>query len=166
MDITIPIIMVITLFAVLGSVYLQVRRGVKPRIKLHFADGSDQIAYRAKEETSVAIHMENKGTLSLPKVTATHMHIFVYAPTSLLLKALRDNYGRSTTATYKAPADGLFQGMHCISFKEDLYLFYKETEVLTLNVQMPAETGRHTIKIAVLSDQGDLGVHRLDIIIY
>ena len=87
------IITSITLLAIISSVYLELRRQIKPKIKVYFPNGSTQVSYRTKEEIDVAIHIKNTGRFGFPKPAATNMSFFVYAPTSLLLKCV--NRGKS-----------------------------------------------------------------------
>ncbi len=165
MDTVILAIISVTLFVILGSVYLEVRRQIKPRIKVYFPDGSTETRYKAKEEASVAIHIKNIGTFGFPKPVATNVSLFIYAPPPLLLKTLQCA-SRSNTRLVKAPLGGIFGGMHYLSVEEVLNLFHGEEETMTVLTQMPEETGKQTIKVAVLSDEGDLGIHELEIIVF
>ena len=158
------IIVSITLIAILGSVYLEIRRQIKPRIRIYFPDGSTRATYKAKEETNVAIHTTNVGRRGFPKPAATNMSFFVYAPPPLLLKKLQAG-NESDTELVKAPLGGIFAGMHYLRVEKALNLFHEEEESITVLIQIPEQTGKQTIKIAVLSYEGDLGVHQLDIFV-
>ena len=160
------IIASVTLVAVLSHVYLEARRQTKPRIKVYFPDGSTQILYRAKEEANVAIHFKNYGRFGFPKPPATSISVFVYTPTSFLLKTLKSHAGGSDNTVVEAPSGGIFGGMHYLGLSEYLALFHQEEEIIVVHMQMPECTGKYTMKLAVLSDEGDLGVHNLDIIVY
>jgi len=46
-----------------------------------------------------------------------------------------------------------------------ILLFHKEEEVITLAMQMPEKTGDYPVKVPISSDEGDLGIHELKIII-
>ena len=166
MDTVILAIISVTLFVILGSVYLEVRRQIKPRIKIYFPDGSTKTSYRAKEETNVSIHIQNIGRIGFPKPVAKNIRLFVYTPTSFLLKELRWS-GESETDVRKAPSGGIFGGMHYLTLPPTVHvnLFHIEEEAMAVLMQMPEETGKQTIKVAVLSDEGDLGIHELEIIV-
>ncbi len=159
------IITLITLVVILGSVYLEMRRQIKPGIKVYFPDGSTQVRYRAKEEVPMSIHIQNKGRFGFPKPAATKIGIFIYAPTTFLLKELRGGEDRDTEIV-KAPSGGIFGGMHYLGIEETFILFHKEEEVITVDMQMPQDTGKYSIKVTILSEQGDLGIHQLDIVVY
>ncbi len=167
MDTIVVIIVSITLLAILASIYLEIRRQIKPRIKAYFPDGSSEASYKAKEETNLTIHVQNKGRLGFPKPVAKNMSLYVYTPTSILLKELRW-LGQSETQVREAPLGGIFAGMHYLSLPAvvTMSLFHKEEEAVTILMQMPEQTGKQTIKVAVFSDEGDLGVHELEIIIF
>ena len=166
MDTIVVIIVSITLLTILGSIYLEIRRQVKPRIKVYFPDGSTRASYRAKEETNVTMHVQNKGRLGFPKPVARNISLFVYTPTSFLLKELRW-LGQSETTVREAPSGGIFGGMHYLSLPPPvaMNLFHIEEEAVTILMQMPEKTGKQTIKVAIFSDEGDLGVHHLDIFV-
>ena len=164
MNTTIVIITSITLFVIVSSLYLEMRRQAKPKIKVYFPDGSTRASYKAKEEADVAIHIRNIGRRGFPKPAATKMGLFVYAPTPLLLKRLQCG-STSNTELIKAPLSGVFGGMHYLQVERIINLFYGEEEAITVLMQMPEETGKQTIKIATLSDQGDLGIHEVEICI-
>jgi hypothetical protein len=163
MNIAMLIIISITLAV---SVYLALRRQVKPRIKVYFPDDSTQASYRAKEETNIAIHIKNRGRFGFPKPVATNMTIFVYTPISFSLRKLK-YMDVSETRVAKAPSGGIFGGMHYLTLSPNvnLNLFHGEEETITALMQMPEETGKQTIKVAVFSNEGDLGVHELEIIV-
>ena len=160
------IITLVTLFVILGSVYLEMRRQTKPRIKVCFPGGSTQMSYQVKEEANVAIHIQNRGRLGFPKPVARNVHAFIYTPTNFLLKELRWS-GESETRVQKAASGGIFGGMNYLTTPVDLIinLFHGEEETTTVHMQMPEETGVYPIKVAVLSSEGDLGVHELKIIV-
>jgi hypothetical protein len=161
METTVVIIVSVTLLAILGSIYLEIRRQIKPKIKIYFPDGSTQMRYRAKEESNIAIHIKNTGTLGFPKPAATEIVIFVYMP--LIFSPTKLQYSqRASTIVLKAPTGGLFSNMQYLAIG-DIVLFHKEEEVITLSTQLPEATGKYPVKVAILSDQGDLGVHQLDI---
>lgn len=166
MDTAIVIIASVTLVAVLSHVYLEARGQIKPRIKVYFPDGSTQASYKAKEEANVAIHIKNSGRFGFSKPAAKNMGFFVNAPPCLLLKKLQVQSGsQSETQLIKAPLSGIFGGMHYLSIERALNLFHGEEEAIIVLMQMPQETGKQTIKVAVLSDEGDLGIHELQIIV-
>ena len=167
MDTIVVIIVSVTLIAIVGSVYLEIRRQIKPRIKVYFPDGSTQASYKAKEETNVAIHVQNKGRLGFPKPVAKDIGIFVYTPINFSLRKL-EYLGMSETSVRKAPSGGIFGGMHYLSLPATvaMNLFHTEEETITVLTQMPEETGKQTIKVAIYSDEGDLGVHELTIIVF
>ena len=164
MDTIVVIIVSITLLAILASIYLQIRGQTKPRIRVYFPDGSTKISYRAKEETPVAIHFQNKGRLGFPKPASTNLSIVVYTMPTFLLKEFRwtDN---SSPYVKQAPSGGIFGGMHYMGGSTTLMLFHKEEEVITVVTQMPEKTGNYPVKVAISSDQGDLGIHTLEIIV-
>ena len=165
MDTIVVIIVSVTLIAIFGSVYLEVRGQIKPRIRVYFPDGSTQISYKAKEEAPIAIHIKNSGRFGFPKPVVTEISILVYAPTNLLLKEFQCAGGDDNNLK-KAPLGGIFGGMHYLGGKTTLMLFDKEEEVITVLMQMPEQTGKQTLKIATESKQGDLSVHNLEIIVY
>ena len=167
MDTIVVIIVSVTFIAIVGSVYLEIRRQIKPRIKVYFPDGSTQASYKAKEETNVAIHIKNIGRRGFPKPVATNINIFVYTPISFSLSKL-EYLGMSRTGVEKAPLGGIFGGMHYLSLSPDvtMNLFHREEETIRVLMQMPEETGKQTVKGAIFSDEGDLGVHNLDIVVY
>jgi len=78
MNTVLLIIASVTLAAVLSHVYLEARRQTKPRIKVYFPDGSTRISYKAKEEASIAIHIQNRGRFGFPKPVARDMCLFVF----------------------------------------------------------------------------------------
>ena len=160
------IITSITLLVIFGSVYLEIRRQIRPRIKIYFPDGSTRIAYKAKEEINLSINFKNKGWFSLPKPVARNIHLFVYGPSTFLLKELRWA-SRVQTDVMEAPSGGIFGDMHYLGLPGTVMvnLFHKEEETATILVQMPEKTGRYTFKVAIFSDEGDLGIHELEIII-
>ena len=164
MDTIVVIIVSITLIAIISSVYLEIRRQIKPRIKVYFPDGSTQARYRAKEETNIAIHIQNSGRVGFPKPVARKINIFVYAPTNFLLKEIR-YAGMADTDVTQAPTGGIFGGMQYFTIQNALSLFQKEEEVITFVTQMPENTGKYSIKVAISSDEGDLGIHELEIIV-
>jgi hypothetical protein len=164
MYITILIITSLTLLVVLGFCYLEIRRQIKPRIKIYFPDGSTRASYKAREETNVTLHIKNSGRLAFPKPAATEMTLYVYAPTSFQLKKLE--YGnKSETVVNDAPAGGIFRDMRYLSMTGTFDLFHQEEEVVTVLMQMPEKTGKYTIKVPVTSREGDLGIHELEIIV-
>ena len=167
MSTVIVIIVSITLLAILASIYLEIRRQIKPRIKVFFPDGSTKISYRAKEETNVAIHIQNRGRLGFSKPVATNISAFVYAPTGFSLRKL-EYLGMSETRVRKAPSGGIFGGMHYLSLPAtvSMNLFHTEEETITVVTQMTEETGKQTIRVAIFSDEGDLGVHELEVIVF
>ena len=167
MSTTVLIITSITLFVILASIYLEIRRQIKPRIMVYFPDGSTRASYRAKEETNVALHIRNKGRFGFPKPVATNISIYVYTPISFSLRKL-EYLGMSETRVRKAPSGGIFGGMHYLSLAATvtMNLFHAEEETITVLTQMPEETGKQTIKVAIVSDEGDLGVHELEIIVF
>ena len=151
-----------TLLAVLGSIYLEIRRQTKPTIRVYFPDGSKRISYRAKEQANIAIHIKNIGRFGFPKPAATEMAIFVYMPLSFLPTKLE--YAPTIhTKIGKAPSGGLFSNMQYLAIGH-MQLFHNEEEVITLSTGLPEATGRYFIKTAVTSGQGDLGVHQLEVI--
>ena len=164
MSTTVLIITSVTLFVILGSIYLEIRRQIKPRIKVYFPDGSTQASYKPKEEVSIALHITNIGRFGFPKPAATEVGMSVYTPITFLLKRLEygDEYVDEVT---RASSGGIFGGMHYIGAKLGLYLSHKEEEVVKLLAEMPEDTGRYPIKVSILSDQGDLGIHELEIIV-
>ena len=164
MDTIIITIVSITLLAILGSIYVEIRRQIKPRIKVYFPDGSTRASYRAKEETNVSIHIQNRGRFGFPKPVATAVSVFVFAPPILSLKELRCG-PMSDSVVKKAVSGGIFGGMHSLGIREALTLFHKEVEVITVLMQMPEATGRYSIKVPIVSNEGDLGVHELEIIV-
>ena len=164
METFIAIIVSITLAAILGSVYLEIRRQIKPRIKVYFPDGSTQASYKAKEEASVTIHIKNIGRYGFSKPCATELRIWVYTLPDFSLRELRWSSGSSPYAR-QAPSGGIFGGMQYVGDETSLSLFYKEEETITVAMQMPEKTGRYTAKVALQSAQGDLGIHELRIIV-
>ena len=164
MSTAVLIITLVTLFVILGSVYLQIRRQIKPRIKVYFPDGSTRVSYKAKKETPVAIHMRNAGRFGFPKPAARDMTILVYTLPVFLLKEFRWA-GKSSPYVKEAPSGGIFGGMHYMGGDTSLMLVHEEEEVITVVMQMPKNTGKYPVKIAVSSREGDLGIHELEIII-
>ena len=166
MDTVILIIISITLAVIVVSVCLEIRRQIKPRIEVYFPDDSRPARYKAKEVTNVAIHMRNAGRFGFPKPVATNIRIFVYAPISFTLKKL-EYLGMSETHVRKAPSGGIFGGMHYLNLASTVTfsLFHTEEETITVLMQMPEETGKQPIKVAIVSDEGDLGIHKLEIIV-
>jgi len=159
------IIGLITLFAVGGSIYVGIRSQIKPRIKVYFPNSSTQASYKAKEEANVSIHFKNSGRRGFPKPVARNVRLSVNTPTSFLLKELQWG-GQSESYVRKALPGGLFAGMHYLRLPPvNLNLFHGEEEAVTVLMQMPEKTGKWTIKVAILSDEGDLGVHELEIIV-
>ena len=164
MDTTIVIIVSITLLAIFGSVYLEVRRQIKPRIKVYFPDGSTRASYKAREEANVTIHIQNRGRLGLPKPAAMNMCVLVYTPLTFSLKEF--SWGTiSDTNVKQASSGGIFGGMHYIGGEVPVILFHGEEEFVTVIMQMPERTGQYAIKIAVSSREGDLGIHELEVIV-
>ena len=164
MDTIVVIIVSVTFIAIVGSVYLEIRRQIKPRIMVYFPDGSTRASYRAKEETNVSIHIQNRGRFGFPKPVATAVSVFVFTSPNLLLKELR--CGRmSDSVVKKGVSGGIFGGMHSLGIREALTLFHKEVEVITVLMQMPEATGSYSIKVPIVSNEGDLGVHELEIIV-
>ncbi len=164
MDTAILILISVTLLVILGSVYLEIRRQIKPNLKIYFPDGSTKISYRAKEEASVAIHIKNIGKLGLPKPVARNIAAFVYSTPTFLLKQFK--WGSiSITQVNQASAGGIFGGMQYMSVKAPCILFHGEEEVITIVMQMPENTGNYSVKVAISSDEGDLGIHDLKIIV-
>ncbi len=164
MDTVILAIISVTLFVILGSVYLEMRRQAKPKIAVYFPNGSKRISYRAKEEANVAIHIKNIGRFGLPKPCATTLAIFVYTRPTFLLKEFRW-VDQSSPYVKQAPSGGIFRDMHYMGGKTTLSLFHKEEEVITVAMQMPEKTGNYPVKVPISSDQGDLGIHKLEIIV-
>ena len=164
MNTPIFIITSITLLVILGAFYLELRRQIKPRIKVYFSDGSTQASYEAKEEANVSIHFKNAGRRCFPKPVASNVKLSVDTPTSFMLKELKWG-GQSETKVRKALPGGVFGGMHYLRLPAtiSLQLFHGEEEAVQVLMQMPEETGKWTIKVAILSDEGDLGVHELEI---
>ena len=83
---SILIITSITLLVILGSIYLEIRRQIKPRIKVYFPSGSTRVSYKAKEEVPVATNIQNKGRLGFSKPSARDTVIFAYTLPVFLLK--------------------------------------------------------------------------------
>jgi hypothetical protein len=164
MDTIVVTIVSITLLAILGSIYLEIRRQIKPRIRVSFPNSLTKISYKAKEESGVAIHMKNSGRFGFPKPAAMDMIILVYTLPTFVLKELKwsDN---SETYVKKAPSGGIFGGMHYIGGETSLILFHEEEEVITVVMQMPENTGKYPVKVAISSQEGDLGIHQLEITI-
>jgi len=165
MNTVLLIIASVTLVAVLSHVYLEARRQTKPRIKVYFPNGSTQASYKAKEEANVAIHFKNEGRFGFPKPPATSISVFVYTPTSFLLKTLESHGGASENIVVEAPSGGIFGGMHYSGLSKYLDLFHQEEEIIVVHMQMPECTGKYITKLAFLSDKGDLGIHKLEIVI-
>lgn len=165
MDTIVVIIVSLTLLAILGSIYLEIRRQIKPRIKVYFPNGSTRASYKAKEEANVAIHFKNWGRFGFPKPPATSLSVFVNTPTSFLLKTLKSHGGASDNTAVEAPSGGIFGGMQYLSLSKFLDLFHQEEEILVVHMQMPECTGKYIMKVAILSDEGDLGIHKLEIIV-
>jgi len=163
MNTIVVIIVVLTLLAVLFSIYLEIRRQIKPRIKVYFPGGSTEAQYKAKEEASVAIHIQNRGKIGLPKPAARAMAFFVYAPHSFTLKQIEVGTD-SSNQVMEAPSVGIFKDMRYLQIGGDIFLFDKEEEVVKVLILMPENTGRYPLKVAILSAEGDLGVHELEII--
>ena len=164
MSTTLLIITSATLFVILSSIYLEIRRQIKPRIKVYFPGGSTKISYRAKEEANMSIHIQNTGRFGLPKPVARDISVLVYTPPTFLLKEFK--WGTiSDTEVKQASSGGIFGEMHYIGGETPYILFSKEEEDLTVVMQMPERTGRYTVKIAVSSREGDLGIHELEIIV-
>ena len=164
MNTPILIITAVTLVVILGSLYLEIRRQIKPRIKVYFPDGSTQASYKAKENATVALHMKNSGRFGLPKPVATELSILVYTPTNLLLKKWSCIDGMDNRLR-KAPLGGIFGGMHYMGGETRLSLFDKEEELMTILLQMPEGKGKYPVKVAITSKEGDLGIHKLTIIV-
>ena len=164
MDTIVVIIVSVTLIAIVGSVYLEIRRQVKPRIKVYFPDGSTKISYKAEKEANMSIHIKNNGRFGLPKPVARDIGVLVYTPPTFLLKEFK--WGTiSDTLVKQASSGGIFGGMHYIGGETPYILFNKEEEDLTVVMQMPERTGRYTVKIAVSSREGDLGIYELEVIV-
>ena len=71
----------------------------------------------------------------------------------------------STTDVKQAPSGGIFGGMHYIGGETAFILFHREEEVITVVMQMPENTGKYPVKVAISSEEGDLGIHELTIIV-
>jgi hypothetical protein len=165
METFVAIIVSITLVAILGSVYLEIRRQIKPRIKVYFPDGSTQASYKSKEETEIAIHFRNAGRFAFPKPAARELAIFLYAPRTFTLKQIKTGTN-SSSEVMESPSAGLFRDLQYLRVGGDIFLFHKEEEVVKALMVMSENTGMYTLKVAILSAQGDLGVHRLHIVVY
>jgi len=159
------IIGVITLLAVFATIYVGIRGQIKPRIKVYFPDGSMRASHEAKKKANVAIHFKNRGRFGFPKPPATSISVYVYTSTSFLITTLKSHGGMSSNVVVEAPSGGIFGGMHYTGLEEYLSLFHQEEEIMILHTQMPECTGEYTIKLAILSDQGDLGIHKLEIVV-
>ena len=164
MDTIVVIIVSVTLIAIVGSIYLEVRGQIKPRIKVYFPDGSTRVSYKAKEEAPVTIHIQNRGGFGLPKPVARDITVFVYTPLTFLLKEFKWS-NISDTEIKQASSGGIFGGMHYIGGETPHLLFNKEEEDLAVVMQMPEKTGLYTVRVAVSSREGDLGIHELEIIV-
>ncbi len=161
---SILIITSITLLVILGSIYLEIRRQIKPRIRVYFPDGSTKISYKVKEEANVAIHVQNKGRLGFPKPAAMDICVLIYMSPTFLMKEFRWAH-ISDTNVKQASSGGIFGGMHYVGGAIPCILFHREEEAITVVMQMPERTGKYLAKIAVSSREGDLGIHELEIIV-
>ncbi len=132
----------------------------RPRLSVYFPDGDRAAQYRANTQQTLSLHVKNRGGwFGLPSSPVDAIWTTIYLPDEFDLQSGEYMGTKQTTAT-DAPQDGRFRGTKYITVGR-FTLFRNEVDVVQFTFTTPAQTGQYKAYLAVLSERGYGGVHKL-----